>query len=288
MTRRIAYLGPPGTFTEEAALLYDSQAELVAFPSISQVALAVVGKQVEEGVVPIENSIGGSVPETLDLLIHQPRLFIQNEISMPIHLYLLVKPGTERDSIHTIFSHPQPLAQAQRFLDRYFPQARRLAAPSTSAAVEQMMQDSQGAAAIGTRRAARLCHAKVLARRIQDYPVNVTRFVVLAKADHAATGDDRTSLCFSFADDRPGILVAVLQELASRGINLIKIESRPVKKTPGRYYFLLDLEGHRQEPRIAEALARVKAMTILFKLFGSYPRHRLEDRQGGADAHSED
>lgn len=288
MTRRIGYLGPPGTFTEEAALLYDSQADLVEYPSISQVALAVVSRQVGEGVVPIENSIGGSVPETLDVLIHQPRLSIQNEVSLPIHLYLLVKPGTERDSIHTIISHPQPLAQTQRFLDRYFPHAQRVAAPSTAAAVQQMMQDSHGVAAIGTRRAARLSHARVLARRIQDYPANVTRFVVLAKGDHPATGDDRTSLCFSFAEDKPGQLAAVLQELASRGINLIKIESRPVKRTPGRYYFLLDLEGHRQEAHIAEALGRVKSATILFKIFGSYPRHRLEDRQGGRDAHSED
>ncbi|MEE9203096.1 MAG: prephenate dehydratase [Dehalococcoidia bacterium] len=288
MTRRIGYLGPQGTFTEEAALLYDSQAELAPLPSISQVAKAVVSRQVDEGVVPIENSIGGSVPETLDLLIQQSRLFIHSEVWLPIRLYLLVRPGTEQGNIDTIFSHPQALAQSQRFIERYFPDARLLAAPSTAAAVEQMMQDTQGAAAIGTRRAAQLFHAKVLARRIQDYSVNVTRFVVLAQADQSSTGDDRTSLCFSFAEDRPGQLVAVLQELAERGINLIKIESRPLKKTPGHYYFLVDLEGHRQDAHIAKALARVKSMTILFKIFGSYPRHRLEQKQGGGYAHSED
>lgn len=276
MTRCIGYLGPSGTFTEEAALLYDSQAEMTPLSSISKVATAVVSRQVDEGVVPIENSIGGSVPETLDLLIQQPSLFIRSEVLLPIRLYLLVKPGTEQDNIHTIFSHPQALAQSQRFIERYFPDARLLAAPSTAAAVEQMMQDIHGAAAIGTRRAGRLFHAKILARRIQDYSVNVTRFAVLAKSDHPATGDDRTSLCFSFAEDRPGQLVAMLQELAERNINLIKIESRPLKKTPGHYYFLVDLEGHRQDDRIAQALVRVKSMTILFKIFGSYPRHRLE------------
>jgi prephenate dehydratase len=288
VSQRIGYLGPQGTFSEEAALLYDSQAELVPFFTISLVANAVARRQVEEGVVPIENSIGGSVPETLDLLIQQPRLSIHREVLLPIRLYLLVRPGTEKENIHTVFSHPQPLSQSQRFLSRYFPDARLMAAPSTAAAVEQMMSDAQGAAAIGTRRAARMHHAKILARRIQDYRVNVTRFVVLAKADHAATGDDRTSLCFSFAEDRPGQLAAVLQELASREINLIKIESRPLKKTPGRYYFLVDLEGHRQDTQIARSLTYIKSMTILFRIFGSYPRHRLQDRQGGDDAHSED
>ncbi|MDP6101470.1 MAG: prephenate dehydratase [Dehalococcoidia bacterium] len=274
MSRCIGYLGPQGTFSEEAALLYDSQAELVPFPTISQVANAVAIRQVEEGVVPIENSIGGSVPETLDLLIQQPRLFICREVLLPIRLYLLVRPGTEEENIHTIFSHPQPLAQSQRFLSRYFPDARLMAAPSTAAAVEQMMGDTHGVAAIGTRRAARMLHAKVLAHRIQDYPVNVTRFVVLDKADHAATGDDRTSLCFSFAEDKPGQLAAVLQELASQEINMIKIESRPLKKTPGRYYFLVDLEGHRQDAHIVQSLTYIKSITILFRIFGSYPRHR--------------
>lgn len=273
MSQRLAYLGPQGTFSEEAALLYSSRGELVPFPSISAVAQAVLRGEAGEGVVPIENSIEGSVAETLDLLIHEPRLFLRGEVVLPIRLYLLARPGTELEQVSVVFSHPQALGQCRQFLRRYLPGTREVAALSTASAVEAMMADSQHAAAIATRRAGKLFHARVIARRIQDYPVNLTRFVVLALEDHPPTGYDRTSLCFSFGEDRSGLLAGVLQEFASRGINLMKIESRPRKKEPGRYHILVDLEGHREEDRIAPALARVREQTILFRIFGSYPRY---------------
>ena len=273
MAKKVAFLGPQGTFSEEAALVYDPRAELMPFASIPAVAVAVNTGMVDEGVVPIENSIEGSVPDTLDVLIHESRVLIYRELVLPIEHYLLTKPGTNASDIRTIFSHPQALAQCRRFLERCFPKAAAVAALSTAAAVEEMMKDSAPSAAVGTRRAAQLWGAFVLAQGIQDYKPNVTRFVVLALHDHPPTGRDKTSLCFSFAEDRPGQLKGVMDEFASRQINLAKIESRPLKESFGRYYFLADLEGHREDPPVAQALANIKAGTILFKVFGSYPKY---------------
>ena len=273
MAKRIAYLGPPGTFTEEAALLYDETAQLIPFPSIPAVAVAVDSGMAEEGVVPIENSIEGSVTDTLDLLIHESSMLIKKELVLPIEHQLLAKPGTEASAVKVIFSNPQALAQCRRFIERCFPKIDIVAALSTATAVEEMMASSHPAAAIGSRRAAQIYGAETLAQDIQDKASNVTRFVVLAAADHPQTGFDKTSLCFSFAEDHPGILCSVLQEFAQRDINLAKVESRPSKESLGQYIFLVDLEGHREDPLISEALAQVKEKSSLFKILGSYPRY---------------
>lgn len=273
MARRIAYLGPPGTFTEEAALLYDKAAQLIPFPSIPAVAVAVDSGMADEGVVAIENSIEGSVTDTLDLLIHESRVLIRKELVLPIEHRLLVKPGTDAGKVKAIFSHPQALAQCRRFIERCFPKVDVVAALSTAAAVEEMMASNQPTAAIGTERAAQIYGAATLAKGVQDQASNVTRFVVLALQDHPPTGFDKTSLCFSFAEDNPGVLCSVLNEFAERNINLAKVESRPSKESLGRYIFLIDLEGHREEPVISEALAGVRKKTSLFKILGSYPRY---------------
>lgn len=272
MSKRIAYLGPPGTFTEQAAMLHDSAARIMPFSSVPAVAAAVDTGMADEGVVAIENSLEGSVVETLDLLIHETRLVIRKELVIPIEHCLLVKKGTPYGDIKAIFSHPQALGQCRRFLERCFPKAQIVAALSTTAAVEQMLESSTPAGAIGNLRAAELYHAEVLAQGIQDQANNVTRFVVLALTDHAPTGQDKTSLSFYIAEDKPGTLCDILQEFSSRNINLMKIESRPSKQSLGRYFFLVDLEGHREDPLVAEALGLVKAKTAQFKIFGSYPR----------------
>jgi len=274
MAKKIAYLGPPGTFTEEAALLYDETAQLIPFSSIPAVATAVASGIAEEGVVPIENSIEGSVTDTLDLLIHESKVLIKEELVLPIEHQLLAKPGTEVGDVKVIFAHPQALGQCRNFIERCFPKVDIVAALSNAAAVEEMMASGHPAAAIGTARAAQLYGAETLAKAIQDRASNVTRFVVLATTDHSATGSDKTSLCFSFAEDRPGVLCEVLQEFAQRNINLTKLESRPSKESLGKYIFLVDLEGHREEPLVSEALERVREKTALFKVFGSYPRYK--------------
>jgi len=272
--KKIAYLGPPGTFSEEAALNYDDKAQLLAFFNIPAVASAVETAIAEEGIVPIENSLEGSVTDTLDLLIHDSRLLINCELVLPIDHHLLVKEETEPIDIKVIYSHPQALAQCRRFLEKCFPRAEMVAALSTAAAVEQMMSSSIPAGAIGNNRAAMLYGARILAKNIQDRSPNLTRFVILTLHDRPPTGNDKTSLCFSFDQDHPGLLTSVLQEFAEQSINLSKVESRPSKEGLGKYIFLVDVDGHRQDPVVREVLARVQKKTSLFKIFGSYPRYK--------------
>ncbi len=271
---RLAYLGPPGTYAEEAALRYDPEAQLIPFSGISAVADAIDSGMADEGVVPIENVLEGSVTETLDILIHNSQLSVRNEIVLSIEHLLLVRPGAAATGIKVVFSHPQALAQCRGFIGRCYPKAALEAALSTAAAVEEMM-GREDAAAIGNRRAAELYGAEVLAQAIQDRSTNLTRFVVLARDDHPPSGDDKTSLAFAFAvEDRPGLLVSALEEFSSRGINLSKIESRPSKERLGVYIFLADLDGHRTEQPLAESLERVREKCSFFRVLGSYPRYR--------------
>ncbi len=280
MSKSIAYLGPPGTFSEEAALAYLQRngdrlgADLLPYPTITAVARAVQNAAVAEGVVPIENSLEGSVAETLDLLLGaETALHIRAEIVLPVVHLLLVKPGTQRDEVRTIFSHPQALGQCRRYLDEHFPNAGVVPTTSTAAAVAEMMGFPLPAAAIANRRAADLYGAAVLSDGIQDHPANETRFVVLATEDHPPTRRDKTSFAFTFNEDRPGLLVSVLREFADRQINLAKVESRPMKEALGRYYFLVDLEGHRLSAPIAAALESIARHSAQLKVFGSYPQH---------------
>ena len=273
MAKLIAYLGPAGTFTEAAALRYDPEAQLIPFPSIAAVASAVDSGMAEEGVVPIENSLEGSVTDTLDLLIHDSNLSICHEMVISIEHCLLVKAGVSATEVSVVYSHPQALGQCRRFLERCFPKAQAVAALSTAAAVEDMLQSHLTAAAIAPRRAAELYGAEILAHGIQDNPANHTRFVVLAQHDHPSTGRDKTSLCFSFDDDRAGMLYSVLGQFATRNINLAKVESRPNKESLGRYVFLVDLQGHREDAPVREALRIVEAEASMMKVFGSYPRY---------------
>ncbi len=271
----LAFLGPSGTFSEEAALKHEAKADLVPMPTITAAAAAVDSGMADQAIVPIENSLEGSVTETLDLLIHSPRpLLIWSELILPIEHYLLAQKETKAGEVRTIFAHPQALGQCRSFVERCFPKAAVEAALSNSAAVEEMMA-REGAAAIGTRRAAEIYGASVLARGIQDRSPNITRFVVLAREDHPATGRDKTSLACGFdVEDRPGLLVGALEEFSRRSINLSKIESRPSKERLGTYIFLMDVDGHRMDELLADALKQVEARCSFLRILGSYPRYR--------------
>ena len=272
MARSLAYFGPPGTYTEEAALLYDASADLQPFPTIAAVGLAVSSEMTDEGVVPIENSLEGSVTFTLDLLIRESRLSIYREVILPINHYLMAKPGTRVADVQVVYSHPQSLAQCREFLERCFPNAQQMASLSNSTAVTDMKESDVPAVAIAPRRAAELYGAEIIGRNIQDASNNVTRFAVLSRQDHPPTGNDRTSICFSFDQDVPGLLYQSIGEFATRNINLVKVESRPNRQSLGEYIFLIDCEGHREDQLVREALESLGRSASMLKVLGSYPR----------------
>lgn len=281
MTTRLAYFGPPGTNTEEAAIKYSGLQtggfELVPFPTITAAAHSIETGAAGLAILPVENSLDGAIGETLDFLIHTPEPhFIRDELVLLIEHYLLAAPGVDAGDVRVIKSIPTALAQCRGYIDKHFPGATIEAALSTAAAVEEVMGRAD-AAAVGNRRAGELYGAKALASGIQDRSPNHTRFVIVGREDHAPTGDDKTSLAFAFAtEDRPGQLVAALNEFASRNINLSKIESRPSKERLGTYIFLADLAGHRTDATLAEALAVVEKGCSFFRVLGSYPRYRGE------------
>ena len=274
---RLSYLGPQGTYSEEAALEHAARA--VAGRGASMVPRASIGaavRAVEEGVadeavVPIENSLEGIVTQTADLLVHHTTLRIRREIVLPIHHCLLGDRETDLSSVEIVYSHPQALAQCRDYLTRNLPNAERVASLSTSAAVSDMRDSRYSAVAISSRRAAEIFNANVIEHDIEDIHNNQTRFVVLASEDHEPTGNDRTSICFDYDMDAPGLLYHTLGEFATREINMIKIESRPNRRHPGRYIFLIDIEGHRDNPDLHDALDGMRERTSMFKILGSYP-----------------
>lgn len=268
---RIGFLGPSGSYAEEAASKIHG--ELIAFDSIMEVIDAVDKNLVDMGVVPIENSIEGPVGVTLDLLAGDYDLKIKNEIILPISHNLLLNEGSSIEDIKFVYSHAQALSQCRKFIENLG--AKPVATPSTSQAAE-IVKGKKNTAAIGTARAAEIYGLKIAAENIQDFENNLTRFVVINKEDHAPTGHDKTSVVFSLIEDRPGGLYDVLGEFAKRRINLTKIESRPSKKKLGTYIFFIDFEGHREDSEVANILNTIKINTIktkisYIKLLGSYP-----------------
>jgi prephenate dehydratase len=273
MSRTIAYLGPPGSFSEEAARAYAPGDEHLPLASMPAVVTAVETGAAGVGMLPIENVLEGGVTTTLDLLIHETDLRIAGETVVPIRQVLVAQPGLLLNQIKVLYAHPQSLGQCRKFIERCLPGVATVASLSNSAAPAEALADARPAAAISTQRAAQLAEAAILARDIQDRAGNVTRFIAIGRADHPPTGDDKTSFCFGFGEeDRAGTLVGALEELAIASINMTKLESRPSKVVLGSYIFLVDLNGHRLDPPVAAALERIQRKTGFFKIFGSYPR----------------
>ncbi len=273
-----AFLGPRGTFSEEAALAHaGADGDLLPFASFPAITSAVETGLADEAMLPIENSIEGAVSGTLDLLIHETPLKIAGEHTLPVRHFLIGAPGTSFSEITVVSSHPQPLGQCRRFLERCLPKADQVAALSTATAVQETVESGDPSrAAIGTTRAAELYGGIVLAHDIQDVRANLTRFVVLAREDHPPTGDDKTSIGFTIKANVPGALHGILEAFAAENLQMTKVESRPTKASLGEYVFLVDLEGHRQDPGVARALDRIQDACAVLKVFGSYPRFPLE------------
>jgi prephenate dehydratase len=270
MVSIIAYLGPAGTFTELAARHYDSEATLIPHSSFRLVYDS-VNFDCDLAVLPIENSLNGSVVDTLDLLIHDASLIICDEVIIKIDHHFIIDPNTDVNNVKYIYSHPQALAQCKVFIEANFSQANLIASLSTASAVEQIKGDSNGAA-IGNLGSAELYGMKVSHMGIQDNSTNVTRFVILGKDATDSTGFDKTSLCFTYDVDKPGQLYDTLGIFASNDINLIKIESRPSREGLGQYIFLIDFDGHQNDENIKVVMDKLRKQTNDIRVFGSYPK----------------
>lgn len=268
---KVGFLGPSGTFTEQAMARFFSGQEYVGVPfsEIPELFGAVAAGELTAGVVPVENSLEGSINVTLDLLLRDPVVVIVGEVILPVVHHLLARqPGP----FTRVLSHPHALAQCREFLARELPEAVREATTSTAEAARLVASSDEPWAAIGTEEAAQRYGLAVVARAIQDSAENETRFLIIGREPAPRTGRDKTSLAFSLAQDRPGVLYAALGEFATRGINLTKIESRPARRSIGHYIFFVDCEGHKDDLPVAAALAAIEEMSTFFKILGSYPR----------------
>lgn len=273
MTSLIAHLGPTGTNAEAAAFAYAHllhqqgiQTQLCAYPSIAQTVRATAQGQTHLTVAPVENSIEGSVPITLDSLWQCDRLQIQQGLVLPIS-HALISTAKELADIQTVYSHPQALAQCQEWLEQHLPHVQLLAANSTTEALKHL-EENPHIGAIASQRASELYGMPILAHPINDRPDNCTRFWVLGL--QPSTGGSHTSLAFSVRANVPGALVEPLQAFASRGINLSRIESRPTKRSLGDYLFFIDLEADASHPEVQTALDELATYTEILKIFGSY------------------
>ena len=271
----IGFLGPPGTFTEEALLADDelARAELVPFPTIGEVLAAADRGEVRAGFVPIENSIEGTVPVTLDHLVFESELLIQAEAVLDVHLHLLAPPGTAIGDVTEVVSFPHASAQCRRFLRERMPGAAVVAANSTAEAARLVGESGlAGRAAVAPMLAGRLYGLEAVAERIEDFSDNQTRFLLVAPGVvPPPTGHDKTTIvCFQQAD-HPGSLHEILSHFSARSLNLTKIESRPTKQALGDYCFVIDLEGHLADEVVGDCLCELKASLAGMKLLGSYP-----------------
>ena len=273
MPKKIAFLGPIGTYSDEASYLYAPNAERMPFASLGLVMSALEEGNVDEAVVPIENSLGGTVIEVVDFLIASEKSQIKGEFLLPIDHCLITRPGVRLSDIRVVVSKQEALTQCRQFLARELRFAEQVPATSTALAVVDLKEADDRTAAIGPRRAAELAGLPVLAHGIQDRKNNVTRFAVLASSSMPPSGSDKTTIAFDFdKPDAPGLVYGAMRPFADRGINLTKIESRPTGTGMGNYIFLLDLEGHIDEPHVQQAITELQGHTSTFKVLGAYPR----------------
>ncbi|MBW2647091.1 MAG: prephenate dehydratase [Deltaproteobacteria bacterium] len=265
----VTYLGPNATFTHIAAMNhFGHSVSFVPQPTIRDVFREVEKRVCNYGVVPVENSIEGTVNYTLDLFFESD-LKICAEIYHTISHDLLSKTGVPED-IETIYSHPHAFAQCRRWLEKHLPESVLEECSSTSRAA-QKAEEKPASAAIAGREAARMYNLKVVASGIEDFSRNVTRFLVIGRDEMHSTGKDKTSIMFVTAH-APGALHKVLEPIAMAGINMVKLESRPTKYENWNYFFFVDIEGHIEDPKVEETMAKMKKLCMYLKCLGSYPR----------------
>ncbi|MBZ0091374.1 MAG: prephenate dehydratase [Sulfuricellaceae bacterium] len=264
----VAYLGPQGTFTQAAAQKhFGHAAHTRASASIDDVFREVEAGTADYGVVPVENSTGGAVGTTLDRLLQTP-LKICGEVDLRVHQFLLRKPGAT-GAVTKVYSHAQSLVQCHEWLNRTLPATERVAVVSNAEAA-RLASENDSVAAIAGETAAELYGLDKVADNIEDKPDNTTRFLVIGQHDSAPSGRDKTSLVMS-AKNRPGAVYDLLTPLARHEVSMTKLESRPSRIGLWDYVFFVDIDGHREDPRVAQALAELGDKSSLLKILGSYP-----------------
>jgi len=273
--RRIGFLGPEGTFTEQALLGQPDLAsqELVPMSTIAEVLAATDSGEIDLGFVGIENSIEGTVNVTIDALAFEHDLLIQREVELGIQLNLLAPPGVGTADLTRVLTFPVAMGQCRAWVANHLPSVEVVAANSNADAARLVALEADGhTGAIAPALAAKIYGLDVLATDIEDHPENTTRFVLVARDTvPPATGHDKTTIVVLQRADRPGSLLAILQEFAARAINLVKLESRPTKKGLGHYCFIIDLEGHLSDELVADCLRDVRSKVEDIKYLGSYP-----------------
>jgi len=265
----VAFQGEKGAFSEEAVLRFFGEVDLLASRSIGDVFDAVTGGQAEFGVVPVENSQAGSINETYDLLLRYD-LGIYGEIAIEVNHCLLAPPGESLESIRTVYSHPQALAQCAEFLAKLNVEI----VPTYDTAGSAKMIREKGlvnCAAVASRRVSEIYRMEVLAEAIQTIPGNYTKFFVISPQKAHRADESKTSLVFSISN-APGALYDCMGAFATRGINLTKLESRPSKGKPWEYVFYVDFEGHTEDDICSQALQNLQGLTSFLKILGSYPK----------------
>ena len=269
---QVAFQGEFGAYSEEAALhFFGSSIQTRPCESIDDVFKAVQQEEVQFGVVPVENSLEGSISRTYDLLLDSS-LRVCGEIELRVIHCLIANAGARLDLIKRIYSHPQALGQCQEFLKHLG--CELIPTYDTAGSVKMIKEKGiKDGGAVASTRAAEIYGMKILAKEIEDNPNNFTRFFILAQQDSLPSGNDKTSIVFSVRH-KPGALYEFLKELAAKNINLTKIESRPTRQKPWEYNFHLDLEGHREDKAPKEALERLEKISLFMKVLGSYPKSR--------------
>ena len=266
---QVAYLGPEATFTHLSAIKhFGISARFLPQTSLRQVFEEVANHRVDYGIVPIENSTEGVVSHTLDLFM-EFTLQICGEIQMEIS-HNLLSASKDLSQVKKVYSHIQALGQCRHWLEKNLPNAVQKAVASTARAAE-MAQQEKGAAAIASAYAANIYALNILRKNIEDHPNNFTRFLVIGHKTPKPTGNDKTSVMFSMKDE-PGVLFHVLKPLAAAGLNLTKIESRPLKKKTWEYVFFIDVDGHAEEANVAGALNKIQKVCSFVQILGSYPK----------------
>ncbi|MDO9386952.1 MAG: prephenate dehydratase [Thiobacillus sp.] len=268
VTTRVAYLGPVGTFSQQAVYKhFGHEVEALAETDIDACFQAVETGRADFALVPVENSTEGAIGRTLDLIVESP-LKICGEVMLPIHQTLMRKHDG-LGGIQRVYGHAQSLAQCQQWLSRNLPSVERVSVVSNSEGARRAAAEPD-AVTLGSETAAELYGLTVVEKRVEDEASNTTRFLVLGQTDSAPSGRDKTSLVMG-AHNQPGAVVKLLQPLADAGISMSKLESRPARSSNWEYLFFVVCEGHREDAKLAGALAEIKARAAFLKILGSYP-----------------